>query len=951
MKKQMFTGLKLCAQALLLFLAWHSVFAQAQNSEITVTVSRDLVRFAAPGDVQETRIEVFSPTGEKLFDSDFVTGQTQDWQLKDPQGQAVESGLYAYTVTIKDKDGNLRTQRGNVIVGRVTMEREIELTSGGIKFPDNTIQTTAANGGAATTGGKDGADGNDGVTETKPESGSINKQAAAAKVEGSGTAGKIARWTDAGTIGDSVISQANGAVTIASPTTIESDQPDNSEDSASLTLRITRPTATRAGVAFQDQQLKPIGSLQLNRALAGGTGLAIRHQRTDGRMSQALTITPAGAVGVNTTNPKSQLEVSAEPGSINKGVVTVSGDVDGSDASAGQIVVQPLSSAFETAGIVMQDSQRAPMGAIQTRRDSASRGTALAIKTVRNDGQMRQPLTVTPLGFFGVNTTNPKSYLEVSADPGSINKGIITVSGDIDGSDESTGQIAVQTGSSGGQMARMVMLDSLGAAMGSMQLNRALAGGTGLAIKHKRPDGRMSQTLTITPAGAVGVNTTNPKSQLEVSAEPGSINKGVITVSGDVDGSDASAGQIVIQPLSSAFETAGIVMQDSRRAPLGAIQTRREPAGATTSIMSKRADGLMRQALTVTPLGFCGVNTPNPTSLLEARADAGSITNGIITANGDISEVNDAAGHFVAKAGALASQTARITMLDSQSAAMGSFQMSKAPGGGTVMAVKARRADGQIRQPLTVDQRGYLGIDKATPVEKVDVNGTGVTRVRVNSDWNAGMRLAIKDQDQWSVATVEVPFGGTLGGVSRDFQIYSELAGRNALYIREGSLSISTGGGLSTNGNVSPTNDNAYFLGAQFQRWRAVFATNGTIQTSDARLKQGVENLGYGLREVMRLRPVTFKWKESDDARTHLGLIAQEVKPIIPEAIERGATPDVALGMNYTSFVPVLIKAVQEQQAEIARRDAQINLLRQQLADLAARLKAVEQTLPQTARR
>ncbi|MGH9766917.1 MAG: tail fiber domain-containing protein, partial [Blastocatellia bacterium] len=244
---------------------------------------------------------------------------------------------------------------------------------------------------------------------------------------------------------------------------------------------------------------------------------------------------------------------------------------------------------------------------------------------------------------------------------------------------------------------------------------------------------------------------------------------------------------------------------------------------------------------------------------------------------------------------------------------------------------------------------GNIGIGTASPVEKLHLSGTGVVRARINSDSNAGVRLTIKNQNQWSVATVEVPFSGTVSGVSRDFQIYHEPTGRNALYIREGSLGIATAGGVTTGGNVSPTNDNAYFLGTQVQRWRSVFTTNGVSQTSDARLKRGIENLGYGLREVMRLRPVTFKWKEGGDPRTHLGLIAQEVEPVIPEAIERAVTPDTPIGMNYTSIVPVLIKAVQEQQAEIARRDAQINELQQQLADLAVRLKAIEQTLPQLA--
>ena len=206
MKKQLFTGLKLCALALLMFLAWRPVFAQAQNSEIALTVSRDLVRFAAPGDVHEIRVEVFSQTGEKLFDSDFVAGQTQDWRLKDLQGQTVENGLYAYTVTIKDKDGALRTQRGNVIVGRVTMEREIELTSGGIKFPDNTIQTTAANGGAAANGAKEASDGSNNVTEAATPITSITPGEGLA---GGGTGGDITLGVATGGIQSKMLAEAS----------------------------------------------------------------------------------------------------------------------------------------------------------------------------------------------------------------------------------------------------------------------------------------------------------------------------------------------------------------------------------------------------------------------------------------------------------------------------------------------------------------------------------------------------------------------------------------------------------------------------------------------------------------------------------------------------------------------------------------------------------------------
>jgi hypothetical protein len=122
MKKRLLSKLQLCATVFSMILVFHSVFAQAQMPEVTVTVFHDLVRFAAPGEVQEMRVEVFSATGEKIFDSTLVAGQIQDWPLQNMQGKAVDSGLYAYTVTVKDQAGSLKQmQRGNLLVGR---ERE-----------------------------------------------------------------------------------------------------------------------------------------------------------------------------------------------------------------------------------------------------------------------------------------------------------------------------------------------------------------------------------------------------------------------------------------------------------------------------------------------------------------------------------------------------------------------------------------------------------------------------------------------------------------------------------------------------------------------------------------------------------------------------------------------------------------------------------------------------------
>ncbi len=136
---------------------------------------------------------------------------------------------------------------------------------------------------------------------------------------------------------------------------------------------------------------------------------------------------------------------------------------------------------------------------------------------------------------------------------------------------------------------------------------------------------------------------------------------------------------------------------------------------------------------------------------------------------------------------------------------------------------------------------------------------------------------------------------------------------------------------LQVAGSVGPNSDGGASLGDGSHRWTAVFAVNGTIQTSDARLKQQVTDLGYGLREVLRLRPVSFLWKGRANGRRQLGLIAQEVEPLIPEVIMRDGNPAVPLGMSYTSLVPVLVKAIKEQQTQIKTQEAAIERQQEQL--------------------
>lgn len=130
-------------------------------------------------------------------------------------------------------------------------------------------------------------------------------------------------------------------------------------------------------------------------------------------------------------------------------------------------------------------------------------------------------------------------------------------------------------------------------------------------------------------------------------------------------------------------------------------------------------------------------------------------------------------------------------------------------------------------------------------------------------------------------------------------------------------------GGSRFTGKVIPDVDNAFTLGESGRRWSQVWSSNGTIQTSDATLKTNIAPSPYGLNEVLQMNPVQYNWKETPEGKKEVGLLAQDVLKLIPEAVvvpEDGS----AMGMKYSELIPVLIKAIQEQQKEIQELKKQI---------------------------
>ena len=101
-------------------------------------------------------------------------------------------------------------------------------------------------------------------------------------------------------------------------------------------------------------------------------------------------------------------------------------------------------------------------------------------------------------------------------------------------------------------------------------------------------------------------------------------------------------------------------------------------------------------------------------------------------------------------------------------------------------------------------------------------------------------------------------------------------------------------GELFVTHDFSPLDDNSNSSGTAAHRWDRVFATNGTIQTSDLRLKKNIEVLNYGLSEIMKLKTLTYNWKDEQKGKTvipeHLkvrkiGFSAQQLLEVLPETV------------------------------------------------------------------
>jgi hypothetical protein len=132
---------------------------------------------------------------------------------------------------------------------------------------------------------------------------------------------------------------------------------------------------------------------------------------------------------------------------------------------------------------------------------------------------------------------------------------------------------------------------------------------------------------------------------------------------------------------------------------------------------------------------------------------------------------------------------------------------------------------------------------------------------------------------------------------------------------------VTLGSTLTVNNDVTINGELVVTGGLTVSGTVALDGCSGFTCTSDRRLKRHISPLENALSKISSLRGVYFSWVNDEvsgiafDSERHIGLMAQDVNKVIPEAVV-SMHDGKYLGVDYQSLIPYLIEAIRTMRKE-----------------------------------
>ena len=343
--------------------------------------------------------------------------------------------------------------------------------------------------------------------------------------------------------------------------------------------------------------------------------------------------------------------------------------------------------------------------------------------------------------------------------------------------------------------------------------------------------------ITIDSSERVGVGITSPEAKLHVDGTGG----GTVRLS-DVSASSAGdqIGGVVAAAGSGTFYSGiNFFYHDSND---GEIRFRTKVAGSNADVMTV-VDGNV------------GIGTTSPSEDLSIVGSVSTKAFSVNTPQGRGFEVllGDAAGS---------------TGPTLQTNTGAGFNIRSAASGFITLGVNAEH--------MRIDSNGSVGVGTTNPQQKLHVHGNGTfgsgnTRITTYSDST---------------------YSGIYNGSSLTSNEAIYLGDANEFHYIGGSLAFQISGSHTYLHNVFPRIDNTFDIGGSSNRFDDIYATNGSIQTSDERQKQDIKELTEAEARVAVAAKAllrTYRWTDAveakdnnldsdEEARIHFGIVAQDLK-------------------------------------------------------------------------
>jgi hypothetical protein len=128
--------------------------------------------------------------------------------------------------------------------------------------------------------------------------------------------------------------------------------------------------------------------------------------------------------------------------------------------------------------------------------------------------------------------------------------------------------------------------------------------------------------------------------------------------------------------------------------------------------------------------------------------------------------------------------------------------------------------------------------------------------------------------------------------------------------------------------------------------------SGGSWQVSDLKLKKDIADFPNAMDMISKLKPKTYFFKTNEYAKLNLsakkqyGFIAQELEEVMPELVTTSTevvidntdgerkTEEIK-AINYGELIPVLVKALQEQELRLKKQEQQISELKESVINLS----------------